>query len=185
MSHTGWARGVRGVAALALLVGCASTTTTYWTAGQIAAAQNAVNNARAAGADRDPQAARHLRLAEDQLAAARERMNTDETRDAAWLLARAQADAELSQALQQEANVSAQAKLTEQQVEQARASSVQVSTPAAGAPPASPAATSPVTSPPVTSPPVTSPPVTSPPATSPPATPAPVSPETPAKRQEP
>jgi len=158
MLHAGMGRGVaRLVGVLALLGGgCASTTTTYWTPGQIAAAENAINTAKAAGADQDAQAERHLRLAEEQLAAARERMSAGATRDAAWLLARAQADAELSQTLQQEAHTAGEAKLTEEQLEQARATSVPVSTPPVSTPstgsstepaPSAPPATTPSTAP--------------------------------------
>jgi hypothetical protein len=128
----GWWR-LGSALALALAGGCA--TTTYWTPAHVAAAQGAVNSARASGAEEDPQAARQLHLAEGQLAAARERIAAGENRDAGWLLTRAQADAELSLMLQREAHARLQARDVERQLAQLRAGGVAPVAPAVPPPP--------------------------------------------------
>ena len=120
--------------ALALAGGCA--TTTYWTPAHVTAAESAVNTARASGAEQDPQAARQLRLAEAQLAAARERIAAGENRDAGWLLTRAQADAELSLQLEREASARLGAQAAEQQLAQLRGAGPMAPGVPAPAPPA-------------------------------------------------
>jgi hypothetical protein len=58
-----------------------------------------VRAAKAIGAAEDPEAAVHLRLAEQQLDAAKDRILDGDNEAAEWLLVRARADAELAQAL--------------------------------------------------------------------------------------
>jgi hypothetical protein len=125
------------VAALLLGGACASTQT-YWTPAHVVAAESAVERARAAGAEQDPQAARQLNLAEGELQAARERMATGEDRDAGWLLARAQADGELSQALQLAAKATREALDAERELAAARGTMTPTRAPAPAPAPRTP-----------------------------------------------
>jgi hypothetical protein len=133
MKHTGL--GLKGVgsggllalaAAAGLFVGCA-TSALYPppTAGQIAAAESAVAVARQDGRTGDPDATRHLRWAEQQLAQAKDAAAKQDNRGAALMLARAQADAELSQTLSRKARNEGEAVQAEAMLAEAR------STPAA------------------------------------------------------
>ena len=109
------------VAAAGLLGGCA-TAALYPppTPGQIAAAEAAVTVARQEGQLGDPDTARHLRFAEQQLARAQQLAAVQDNRGATFVLARAQADAELSQALSRRAKAQADAAEAERVLEEAR-----------------------------------------------------------------
>jgi hypothetical protein len=90
------------------------------TAQQLGSAESNVKAARAAGAAGDPAAARHLRLAEEQLSLAKERAATGDNLSAAMLLARADADAEVGHMLARKAKETRAAAMTEQHLAQAR-----------------------------------------------------------------
>lgn len=62
-----------------------------------------MRSARDHGATQLPDAALHLRLAEDQVVRARRLINDGEHERAAWLLVRAEADATVAEALAREA----------------------------------------------------------------------------------
>jgi uncharacterized protein YqfA (UPF0365 family) len=68
----------------------------------MADAQAAYRAAKEAGADQDPQALLHLKLAEEQFAKAKTLLDQEENRRADFLLIRSKADAELALAIAQE-----------------------------------------------------------------------------------
>jgi Domain of unknown function (DUF4398) len=76
---------------------------------RMADAQAAYRSAQEAGADNDPQAQLHLKLAEEQFAKAKTAMAEEENRRAEFLLIRAKADAELALAMAQERAIRADA----------------------------------------------------------------------------
>jgi hypothetical protein len=122
MSYVG-KRGVvwGGGLALLLTVGCASPNVyTRPTAAQINAADESVRMARARGADHDEKAAPFLATAERQLAAGRRSLDDGDNRNATWLLARAAADGELSQAMAERSRLETEAATTESQLSETR-----------------------------------------------------------------
>jgi hypothetical protein len=92
----------------------------------VTGAQTAIAAARGGGADADPQAALHLKLAEEQYSGARNLMNQGDGKQADLMLLRSQADAQLAQSLANKTTATAQ---TQQTVEQIRML-MQSSTPA-------------------------------------------------------
>jgi hypothetical protein len=110
-----------GGLALLVTVGCASPNAyTRPTAQQIGAAEDAVRVARARGADRDTNAAPFLSAAERQLSEGRRAMDTGDNYAATWLLARAAADGELSQAMVDRSRMESEASSTENQLNETR-----------------------------------------------------------------
>ena len=71
------------------------------------AAEAAARSAREVGADKAPQAALHLKLAQEEIAQAKALMNDGKNRRADYVLIRAKADAELALALAKEASAQA------------------------------------------------------------------------------
>ncbi len=69
---------------------------------RMADAQAAFRAAKEAGAEKDPQAMLHLKLAEEQFAKAKNMLEQEENRRADFLLIRSKADAELALAIAQE-----------------------------------------------------------------------------------
>lgn len=90
------------------------------TPGQVAAADSAIMVARQDGSTKDPNAARHLRFAEQQLASAKQAAANQDNRTAALMLARANADAELSLALSKKARAEASATEAERVLSETR-----------------------------------------------------------------
>lgn len=82
------------------LSACASTAPPT---ARVSSSEDAVRAARELGAEQEPTATLHLDAAEEQLAHAKRLMGSGENEKAAWLLARAEADANLSIALTREA----------------------------------------------------------------------------------
>lgn len=70
--------------------------------GRVASSEAAARSAREVGAERVPQAALELRLAEEQIAKAKELMANGDNERADLMLQRAQADAELALSLARE-----------------------------------------------------------------------------------
>jgi hypothetical protein len=89
---------------------------------RMADAQSAHRAAIEAGAEKDPQAQLHLKLAEEQFAKAKTLLEQDENRRADFLLIRSKADAELALAMAQE-------KETREAAEQARAKTAEETAP--------------------------------------------------------
>jgi hypothetical protein len=102
------------------LVGCAtqSSLTPPPSAAQVNAAETAVKVAREAGTDGSP--GQHVRLAEQQLAEARDRTAHGDNRGAGLALARAEVDAELSQVLRRREKALAEAEVMESQLDETR-----------------------------------------------------------------
>jgi hypothetical protein len=69
---------------------------------RLAGAEAATRSARELGAERDPKAALHVKLAEEQIGTAKSMMKNDDNRRADLTLQRASADAELAIVLAKE-----------------------------------------------------------------------------------
>jgi hypothetical protein len=89
-----------------LAVACASS---HMPAEKMASAEAAVRAAREVGAENVPQAELHVKLAQDQIAKARRLIDSGDNDRAAWMLRRADADAELALALAREASTRTEA----------------------------------------------------------------------------
>lgn len=87
---------------------------------KVADTQAAVRAAREVDANNDPQAALHLRLAEEQLAKAKALIEDGENERAASVLLRADADAELAVALAREASAKAAAEKARKELAELR-----------------------------------------------------------------
>lgn len=84
----------------------------------VTGAQTAIAAARVGGADADPRAATHLKLAEEEYTSARRLTHEGDKKQADFMFLRAQADAQLAQSLAEKA---AAMEETRQTVEQMRA----------------------------------------------------------------
>jgi hypothetical protein len=87
------------MAVLAVTVACGSPSLA---GARVGSAEAAVREAKESGAERSSQAAIHLALAQQQIAAARRALDDGELDRAEWLLVRAEADAALATALSRE-----------------------------------------------------------------------------------
>jgi hypothetical protein len=85
---------------------------------QLTAAQAAVKGAEVAGAPADPKAALHLKLAQEQVQKAQALIADDENEEAARLIERAQADADLALLLAKEARGKQEAASVQEQIEE-------------------------------------------------------------------
>jgi hypothetical protein len=97
-----------GAAVLALaggLIGCGSSMQPA--TDRLASTDAAIRSARELGAEQDPQAALHLKLADEQVAQARHLMREGENKRADFVLQRASSDAELAVVLTREKNAKA------------------------------------------------------------------------------
>ncbi len=88
---------------------------------RLANAEAAARSARELGADREPKAALHLRLASEQIEQAKKLMNDGENRRADLVLQRAGSDAELAVMLAKENNAKAEAEKAQEKVRQIKA----------------------------------------------------------------
>lgn len=88
---------------LAACAACAGCGARPLPAARVGSAEAAVRAARENGATRLPDAALHVRLAEDQITRARRLIDEGEHQRAEWLLVRAEADANVAAALVREA----------------------------------------------------------------------------------
>lgn len=98
----------------ALVVSCASTAIP---AQKLTDSKASVRAAEAVGAEIDPQAALHLKMARDEIREAELLIKDDENERAALVLERAEADAQLAIALAQEREVKADAETAKRKVE--------------------------------------------------------------------
>ena len=101
---------------LVLTAGCGGATLAT---GNVATAQAAVRGAQEAGAEQEPKAALHLKMARDQIARAKAAADEGEGEEAGRLLQRAEMDAELALAIARTADAIKQAETA-----QARAASL-------------------------------------------------------------
>jgi hypothetical protein len=100
---------------LALAAGCgASAPPTL----QQSKTQSAIRGAEVAGAEDTPKAKLHLKMAKDHLANAEQLISEEEYDDAALVLRRAEADAELAIALSKEARARERAEDLQQKVQE-------------------------------------------------------------------
>lgn len=83
---------------------------------KLASAEAAARSARELGAEREPKAALHLKLATEQIEQARGLMTSGENRRADFVLQRAGADAELAVMLAKENNAKAEAAEAQERV---------------------------------------------------------------------
>lgn len=91
------------------ILGAAACASAPVPAERLASAEAAQRSAVEVGAEKTPQAALHLKMANDQIAEARALIKDGNNERAAMVLARAQSDAELSLALAREADARAKA----------------------------------------------------------------------------
>ena len=85
---------------------------------KLATAEAASRSARELGADREPKAALHLKLAQEQIDQAKKLMADGDNRRADLVLQRASSDAELSVMLAKENNASGEAQKAKEKVNQ-------------------------------------------------------------------
>ncbi len=93
---------------LVVLTACAAPRSPSPPTARLGSAEEAVNAAMREGARNDPRASRHLRLAETELARARDLIREGEYSEAESFLRRAEADAEVATALAREGQLRAQ-----------------------------------------------------------------------------
>jgi Domain of unknown function (DUF4398) len=101
-----------GVAA-ALAVACGGAAVPQET---LTAAQASVKGAEVGGANEDPKAQLHLKLANEQIEKAKKLIADDENEEAARVIDRAQVDADLALALAQQAKALREAKEADEQL---------------------------------------------------------------------
>ncbi len=104
-----------GVLVLALGVGCGSAPPPT---ARLASSEAAIRAAREVGAQSDPKAALHLKLAEEQRQKAEALVKDGKNEEAEGLLMRAEADAELALALARSAAMKAEAEKAVEQVQE-------------------------------------------------------------------
>ncbi|WP_437964371.1 DUF4398 domain-containing protein [Sorangium sp. So ce260] len=92
---------------------------------QLAASQAAIRAADEVGAETDPQATLHLKLAREQLEKAKQLMAAEDNESAMRLLERAEADAELALAIAKARSTQAEAQEALKQVEKLQQAGVQ------------------------------------------------------------
>jgi hypothetical protein len=113
MMHAQWWTALPFVA----VVGCASVPVP---AERLASAEAATRGASEVGGEGVPQAALHLKMARDQIAQAKGLIKIGDNDEAALVLARAEADAELALSLARESAARAEARAMLAQVEAMR-----------------------------------------------------------------
>ena len=106
------------LAVLAAVAGCGATTPPP--TARVASTEAAIRGAREVGAQSVPIASLHLKLSEEQATKAKAAIAADDNAGADLMLQRAQADAELALALTRENTAVTQAKVSTDQVAQAR-----------------------------------------------------------------
>lgn len=105
-SKTGWTAVGVSAAAMMAISGCAGTPAPN---AKVASSEAAIRAAQETGSGNVPQAALHLKLAEEQLQSAKALIRDNENKRAEYVLLRAQADAELAIALSHAATSNVQA----------------------------------------------------------------------------
>lgn len=108
--------GLLGLALL-LTAGCAKS---VMTPSKLVASESSVRGADVAGANEEPRAALHLKLAQDQLAEAKNLSKNGDGEAADRMLGRADADAELAIALAKQAEAVQAARLAAEDVQKAK-----------------------------------------------------------------
>jgi hypothetical protein len=119
--------GAAAIGLAATAVGCGATVAPP--VERLASTDAAIRSARELGAASDPQAALHLKLADEQIARARQLMNDGDNRQADLLLQRAKSDAELSVMITKERSAEADATKAKQILDDDRAKGAPAQTP--------------------------------------------------------
>ena len=104
---------------ISFLAGCGSSLPPP--SDRLASAEAASRSARELGADREPKAALHLKLSQEQIDQAKKLMADGDNRRADLVLQRASADAELSVMLAKENNANIEAQKAKEKVTQMKA----------------------------------------------------------------
>jgi len=99
---------------ITLLIGCGGSSLPP---ARVAETQSSISAAEAVGADQNPQAALHLKMARDQLKQAQSLLNDGNDDEARLVSERASADAEVSLMITREAQASANVKKAQSDVE--------------------------------------------------------------------
>ena len=107
------------ICSLAAVTGCGSSLPPP--SDRLASAEAASRSARELGADREPKAALHLKLSQEQIDQAKKLMADGDNRRADLVLQRASADAELSVMLAKENNANIEAQKAKEKVTQMKA----------------------------------------------------------------
>lgn len=105
--------------AISSLVGCGGSLPPP--SDRLATAEAASRSARELGADKEPKAQLHLKLAEEQIAQAKKLMTDGDNKRADLILQRASSDAELSVMLAKEHNANGEAAKAKEKVTQMKA----------------------------------------------------------------
>ncbi len=103
-----------GVVAACFLIACGSSMPPP--SDRLASAEAAARSARELGAEREPKAQLHLKLAADQIEQAKKLMADGDNKRADLILQRANADAELSVWIAKEGNAKAEAEKAQEKV---------------------------------------------------------------------
>jgi hypothetical protein len=106
----------RSLAAAVAVASCAACGGYTVPPQHVTGAQTAIAAARGGGADADPQAALHLKLAEEQYSGARNMMSKGDDKQADLMLLQSQADAQLAQSLARKTTATAETQQTVQQI---------------------------------------------------------------------
>lgn len=85
---------------------------------QLSAAQASAKGAEVGGAPDEPKAALHLKLAQESIAKAQAAMEDGDNEEAAWLVERAQADADLALILAKEAKARSDTTAAKEQIDE-------------------------------------------------------------------
>lgn len=112
-------RAVMGVVAALLMVACGSSLPPP--SDRLASAEAASRSARELGADREPKAQLHLRLASEQIDQAKKLIADGDNKRADLILQRANSDAELSVMLAKENNARSEAEKAQEKVKNLKA----------------------------------------------------------------
>jgi hypothetical protein len=105
-------------ALVALGVGLAGCTSSHQLPANYVPAQSAISAADAVGAEQQPQGALHLKMARDQVNAAKSYANDGNDQKAALMLERARADAEMALMVTREAHADNDASQAERRVKE-------------------------------------------------------------------
>jgi hypothetical protein len=111
----------RQTLSLSVVAGCLALTACGGAAvprDQMTQAEAAVKGAEVGGANDEPKAALHLKLAREELSKAQNMINDGENEDAARMVARAQADADLALALAKQAKARKDTAEAKEQIDQ-------------------------------------------------------------------
>jgi hypothetical protein len=112
-------KAVMAIAAALLMIACGSSLPPP--SDRLASAEAASRSARELGADREPKAQLHLRLATEQIDQAKKLMADGDNKRADLILQRANSDAELSVMLAKENNAKTEAEKAQEKVKNLKA----------------------------------------------------------------